>query len=201
MGPRAARPRGGRAAVRGAAFGALLVGAWCDAPGEGPKAERGYRRAAPVIAALARFRADHGQYPDSLPQLVPAYLPAAALAVADAPQERYPLGYRRATDQYELSFRYAGLPLRRPGDERVHLPLGRRGLEVPRLLLRARWARSLPAAGPNVRPHVRYRAWAEKADGCGRLWTLTRYPSAQGADAGENDGAPVRRPPVADREG
>ena len=108
MGPRAAQRRGGRATVRGAAFGALLLGARCDAPGEGPKADRGYRRAAPVIAALAHFHADQGQYPDSLPQLVPAYLAAAALAVPDAPQEHYPLGYRRATDQYALSFRYAG---------------------------------------------------------------------------------------------
>src|SRR3954470_14831973 len=38
----------------------------CDPPGKGPKAERGYRRSAPVIAALDRYRAEHGQYPDSL---------------------------------------------------------------------------------------------------------------------------------------
>jgi hypothetical protein len=28
--------------------------------------------------------------------------------VPDRPQERYPLGYRRAGGEYELSFRYAG---------------------------------------------------------------------------------------------
>ena len=96
------------AARRAAAVGALLAAAACDAPGEGPKAERGYRRAEPVIGALGRFRTDRGAYPDSLPQLVPAYLPAAALAIPDRPQERYPLGYRRVAGHYELTFRYAG---------------------------------------------------------------------------------------------
>ena len=34
------------------------------------------RRATPVIAAVTRYRSEHGQYPASLDELVPAYLPA-----------------------------------------------------------------------------------------------------------------------------
>jgi hypothetical protein len=101
--------RRGAGAVRLAvAVGALRAAVGCDAPGEEPKAERGYRRAEPVLGALARFRADRGLYPESLLRLVPEYLSAAALAIPDRRQERYPLGYRRVAEQCELSFRYAG---------------------------------------------------------------------------------------------
>ena len=80
----------------------------CPAPGEGPLAERGYRRGAPVIAALERYRSERGAYPDSLRQLVPAFLPDSALRVPDRDRERYPLEYQRTADGYELGFRYAG---------------------------------------------------------------------------------------------
>lgn len=33
------------------------------------------RRAIPVISAVNRYRSEHGQYPESLDQLVPVYLP------------------------------------------------------------------------------------------------------------------------------
>ena len=96
-------------AVRALAVAAVLaVVVGCDAPGKGSKAERGYRRAAPVVAALARFRVERGQYPDSLSQLVPTFLPEAALALPSHPQEQYPLEYRREADQYGLTFRYVG---------------------------------------------------------------------------------------------
>jgi hypothetical protein len=104
----------GRAALGGCAIGGvvapLLLGlGMCGVPaGRGVHAEAGYRRAAPAIAALARFRAERGHYPDSLSQLVPAYLPASALAVPDHPQASYPLAYRPAPDQYALTFRYVG---------------------------------------------------------------------------------------------
>jgi len=78
------------------------------APGEGPKAERGYQRAAPVIEALQSYHADHGAYPDSLPQLVPDYLAADALALPEHEQERYPLEYRVEAGIYALTFRYVG---------------------------------------------------------------------------------------------
>src|SRR5690348_7641586 len=80
----------------------------CDPPGKGPAAERGYRRSAPVIAALERYRQARGAYPDSLPMLVPEFLPASALAVPEPGREHYPLEYRATPGGYQLTFRYAG---------------------------------------------------------------------------------------------
>ena len=87
---------------------ALLATAACPAPGEGVKAERGYRRAEPIIAALERFRADSGHYPGALTALVPAYLPDSALTVPAREQERYPWTYALADAAYTLQFRYTG---------------------------------------------------------------------------------------------
>ena len=39
-------------------------------------ARQARRRAIPVISAVNRYRSEHGQYPASLEQLVPAYLPS-----------------------------------------------------------------------------------------------------------------------------
>jgi hypothetical protein len=95
-------------------FGLLLfillagVAMGCDATGEGPKAERGYSRARPVIDALAQYRHAHGSYPDSLADLVPAFLPARALALPERDQEMYPLEYEPTDSVYVLSFRYVG---------------------------------------------------------------------------------------------
>jgi hypothetical protein len=82
----------------------LLVA--CPAPGEGPKAERGYRRAAPVIAALARFRGETGAYPESLAQLAPRWIAAGALEPPVQPA--WPFEYQRTYDGYLLTFRYSG---------------------------------------------------------------------------------------------
>jgi len=79
----------------------------CPAPGEGAKAERGYRRAAPVIAALQRFHATTDSYPQSLLTLIPQYLDSAAAPAAIETQES-PLGYVRSARDFELSFRYGG---------------------------------------------------------------------------------------------
>ena len=83
------------------------VGCW-PPPGQGPKAARGYQRAAPVIAALAQYRQAHGAFPDSLRELVPNYLADSALAVPTRTQEQYPLEYRADSGGYELAFRYVG---------------------------------------------------------------------------------------------
>ncbi|HEU4884471.1 MAG TPA: hypothetical protein VFT45_19595 [Longimicrobium sp.] len=83
----------------------LLLMHSCTPPGKGPRAERGYRLAAPVIDALERYMNDHAAYPDSLPQLVPAYLPAAAL---HGPEPGEPLEYHRTEGGYDLTFRYVG---------------------------------------------------------------------------------------------
>lgn len=86
---------------------ALVLGA-CPPPGEGPAAERGYQRSAPVIAALERYRAARGTYPDSLRQLVPAFLPDSALRLPHRRRESFPLDYQRTVTGYELAFRYTG---------------------------------------------------------------------------------------------
>lgn len=96
-------PRRSRFLVVAAAALAVLTA--CPPPGKGPRAERGYRLAAPVIDALERYHQAHGVYPDSLPQLVPAFLPSSALR---APVPGHPFRYGRAPDGYTLTFRYVG---------------------------------------------------------------------------------------------
>lgn len=85
---------------------ALLLLAACPKPGEGPKAERGYRRAAPVIQALARYHASRGDYPDSLGLLAPRWIAASALAAPVQPE--YPFEYTHTYQGYLLTFRYTG---------------------------------------------------------------------------------------------
>lgn len=80
----------------------------CRSPGHGPKAERGYHRAEPVIAALEAFARDSGVYPRSLEALVPGYLDGDALALPSQAQEAYPFEYTVADSTYRLSFRYVG---------------------------------------------------------------------------------------------
>lgn len=85
----------------------VVLGA-CDPPGKGPKAERGYDRSAPVIAALEQYRSQRGEYPASLREMVPAFLADSALRVPDRPGETYPLEYTRLPEGYALEFRYTG---------------------------------------------------------------------------------------------
>jgi hypothetical protein len=44
------------------------------APGEDPRGRELRDKGTPVLAALVKFHAAHGRYPDSLHQLVPSYL-------------------------------------------------------------------------------------------------------------------------------
>jgi hypothetical protein len=60
----------------------------------------------PLVHALSEFRSDRGKYPDSLEELVPAYLPA--LPKGDANQRPSDPEYGSAADGYSLSFRYSG---------------------------------------------------------------------------------------------
>jgi hypothetical protein len=86
----------------------LAVACWGPDSGEGAKAEAGFRRGSAVIEALERYHAAKRTFPDSLPQLVPDFIAAGALAVPPNPQERYPLEYHRETIGFVLSFRYVG---------------------------------------------------------------------------------------------
>lgn len=90
-------------------FSVSLVGiSACEKPGEGPKAERGFARGHVVIAALDSFHRARAHYPDSLTQLLPAFIDSVALATPAHPQEHYPWSYTRKGDTYELQFRYVG---------------------------------------------------------------------------------------------
>jgi hypothetical protein len=85
----------------------LVVGCF-PAPGHGAKAGHGYRRAAPVIVALAAYRRDSAKYPIALADLVRHYLPAQVLALPEQLQEEYPLKYHVDSTGYVLEFRYTG---------------------------------------------------------------------------------------------
>ena len=77
-----------------------LVG---DPPGKGQKAEQGYQACEPIIQALAQYHSDHQTYPESLEDLVPAYLPQ----LPESPLY-YPIQYKKLTGSYELEFSYEG---------------------------------------------------------------------------------------------
>ena len=75
---------------------------------EGATARAGFRRTAPVIAALEEYRETQGRYPDSLPALVPEYLDRNALAIPTPAALRYPLQYTLEGAGYRLGFRFTG---------------------------------------------------------------------------------------------
>jgi hypothetical protein len=87
---------------------ALVGTVACPAPGEGPEADHGRARGSAIIAALTRFDADSGHYPSDLENLVPELLPPSAIAVPEAPGERYPWEYETTGRTFVLRFRYAG---------------------------------------------------------------------------------------------
>jgi hypothetical protein len=90
---------------------ALPVALWfsmCSPPvGRGATAERWYRNTAPVIAALGQYRQQHGEYPDSLTALVPAFLNPAALSSLHM-EGNGSLTYVRDSAGYSLRFQYYG---------------------------------------------------------------------------------------------
>ncbi|SRR6266550_979654 len=90
-----------RAGSSTAFFVALALLSGCPPPGKGPKAEAGYQRAAPVLAALETYHARRNSYPDSLGQLAPDFLGKDALAAAG-------LEYTHIGDGFEVRFRYFG---------------------------------------------------------------------------------------------
>ncbi len=86
----------------------LLWFAMCTPPpGRGVTSERRYREAAPLIASLEQFRHTRGVYPDSLFELVPAFLSAAILSASRMDPDG-PFVYARDTAGYSLRFEYSG---------------------------------------------------------------------------------------------
>ena len=91
----------------------LLWLAMCTPPsGRGVTSERRYREAEPIIASLEAFRRAHGAYPDSLAQLVPAFLPAERLSESRMDPDG-PFAYARDTAGYSLRFEYHGPAINR----------------------------------------------------------------------------------------
>lgn len=84
-------------------LGGCWLTPWAPAPGEGPKAERYYQRAEPIIDALATFHDERGHYPQSLDKLVPDYI-----ASDRAPDGDWDFAYERTDEAYVLAFGYSG---------------------------------------------------------------------------------------------
>lgn len=80
----------------------------CTPPvGRGATAERWYRETDPIVAALAAYEKQRGAYPDSLRDLVPNFLDAAALSTVRM-AENGSLSYQRDSTGYTLRFEYHG---------------------------------------------------------------------------------------------
>ena len=89
-------------------------------PGEGRKAEAGFRHAAPVVAALERFHQDRGSYPTELEELVPTYLSSERVLLppplhagiqrirSTASDNPRMFSYDKDGDGYTLGFSYEG---------------------------------------------------------------------------------------------
>ena len=93
----------------------LIVMSGCPDPGEGAKAERGYKACAPVLDALARHFARTGQYPLKLDELLN---PDDALNAVPRPNEN-DLQYTSTSTDFELVFVYTG-----PGVNRCRITRG-----------------------------------------------------------------------------
>src|SRR5215212_6340595 len=103
--------------LQGFLAGAVAIacnGCFGPDPGQGRKAETGFHAAAPIIAALAAYRAQRGHYPAKLMQLVPVYV--SDPSDLQLSRERYPVfndvvrgfSYSREGDTFTLGFRYSG---------------------------------------------------------------------------------------------
>ena len=89
-------------------------------PGEGRKAETGFRHATPVVAALEKFHQDRGSYPTELNELVPTYLSSEKLLLpsplhagierirSTASYNPRMFSYDKDGDGYSLGFEYEG---------------------------------------------------------------------------------------------
>ena len=68
-------------------------------PAKGPKAEKFYEEAAPIISALELYKNERGSYPESLDDLIPKYIP-------EMPSRNF--FYVIEKDTYILAFKYEG---------------------------------------------------------------------------------------------
>jgi hypothetical protein len=99
---------------------ALCLTSCASAPGEGWKAEKGFKHAVPVIAALEQFHKDQGKYPVELQELVPKYLSPDQLVLPSplgggvtrirptATYDPHIFSYDQNDEGYTLNFSYEG---------------------------------------------------------------------------------------------
>ncbi len=74
-----------------------------EPPGVGQKAEKGYKLSEPIIAALERYKADHGIYPEKIDELVPDYLSTLPVST-----DEVDFFYSKTGESYSFSFHYIG---------------------------------------------------------------------------------------------
>jgi len=86
----------------------LAILSSCASPGEGPKANAGYKAAEPAIKAIDAYFHLNSAYPSSLEELVPRFISDNDLIVVMPGKKTVPLTYRQADDGFELSFSYVG---------------------------------------------------------------------------------------------
>jgi hypothetical protein len=86
----------------------VLCSAGCFAPGTGAKAEAWFKKAEPIVIALAQHHAKHNRYPATLGELVPEYLSEQAWRRSDGTQLGDGFSYVPLGQSYELKFTYAG---------------------------------------------------------------------------------------------
>jgi hypothetical protein len=74
-----------------------------EPPGVGEKSERGYAVCDPIIAILEQYKSDKGEYPKTLEELTPEYLPEVPIEVNDEP-----ISYNKTDESFSLQFHYVG---------------------------------------------------------------------------------------------
>ncbi len=74
-----------------------------EQPGEGEGVKRGFGACAPIIEALDEYFSLMGEYPDSLSDLMPAYIDQIPFEV-----NGNPIVYQNLGDLFTLSFSYSG---------------------------------------------------------------------------------------------
>jgi hypothetical protein len=76
-------------------------------PGVGPNADAGKRAATAILRSLESYRGDHGMYPETLEELMPAYLSKRPML---SNGRRF--SYQRIVSNYKLTFNYTNpLPI------------------------------------------------------------------------------------------
>jgi hypothetical protein len=91
-----------------AAAAIVFAVCWGGEVGESGKSRLARAYGAPIIEALAAYRAVTHRYPNQLSELVPTYLSGEALRAPEYGPFQYPFEYKPDSLGYELLVRYVG---------------------------------------------------------------------------------------------